>query len=76
MSKTRREVVERVEHTIDGVQYVIIVERTPRGLHASWRCEDCGDRGAPSLLFATVEKAVARAKLNLSEDHGHMHIRK
>jgi hypothetical protein len=65
--------VAREEFTCDGIQYAISVFRTAGAHHASWVCGKCGGSGASSITCATIEEAIARAKVNLSEHHGHEH---
>jgi hypothetical protein len=65
--------IDRAETTIDGISYTISVYRARGGFHASWLCGGCGETGASSLTRPTKEEAISRARLNLSEHHGHKH---
>jgi hypothetical protein len=68
-----RESFPSVDHVVDGITYSIHPTHGPGGYHASWICQECGERGSSNLMTATKDDSVGRAIINLLTHHGMTH---
>jgi hypothetical protein len=58
---------------MDNVKYDITVAESGGEYSATWKCRECGERGASALKSTSAEQAMERAQVNLYAHHTLVH---